>query len=106
MARRWCRNRIESRFQNQTLWLKQALFAELFEIGVRSINEHLQNLLEEGALDPESTIRKFRIVLHEDKRAGGRLIEHYSLAAIMAQFRTAINTRYKNEDPCDDLIGN
>src|SRR5208282_4870620 len=33
--------RIECRFQNETLWLSQALIAELFEKDVRTINEHL-----------------------------------------------------------------
>jgi hypothetical protein len=68
----------------ETVWLTQALMAELFGKDVRTINEHLQNLFEEGELDPEATIRKFRIVRDEGGRAVGRLIEHYSLDAILA----------------------
>ncbi len=78
------RTRLECRFQNETLWLSQALLAELFEKDVRTINEHLQNIYEEGELDPEATIRKFRIVRREGNREVGRLIEHYSLDAILA----------------------
>jgi hypothetical protein len=78
------RTRIECRFQNETLWLTQALLAELFEKDVRTINEHLQNIFEEGELDPAATIRKFRIVRQEGNREVGRLIEHYSLDAILA----------------------
>jgi hypothetical protein len=78
------RTRVECRFQEETLWLTQALLAELFEKDVRTINEHLQNIFEEGELDPAATIRKFRIVRHEGNREVGRLIEHYSLDAILA----------------------
>src|SRR5208337_2634139 len=40
--------RVECRFQDETLWLSQALIAELFDKDVRTINEHLQNIFEEG----------------------------------------------------------
>ena len=78
------RTRVECRFENETLWLSQALIAELFEKDVRTINEHLQNIYEEGELEPEATIRKFRIVRREGNREVARLIEHYSLDAILA----------------------
>lgn len=75
---------IQCRFDNQTLWLTQALIAELFQKDVRTINEHLVNLYDEGELDRDSTIRKFRIVRREGSREVSREIEHYSLPAILA----------------------
>lgn len=78
------RSRVECRFVDRTLWLTQALLAELFQKDVRTINEHLQNLFEEGELDPEATIRKFRIVRSEGGRSVVRVIEHYNLDAIFA----------------------
>ena len=56
------RTRVECRFAGETVWLSQALMAELYQKDVRTINEHLQNLFAEGELDPGATIRKFRIV--------------------------------------------
>src|SRR5436190_18560566 len=78
------RTRIECRFENETLWLTQALIAELFQKDVRTINEHLANIFDEGELEREATIRKFRIVRIEGKREVTREIEHYSLPAILA----------------------
>lgn len=78
------RTRVECRFQEDTLWLSQALMAELFGKDVRTINEHLQNVFEEGELRPERTIRKFRIVRQEGTREVARTIEHYNLDAILA----------------------
>ena len=78
------RARVECRFAGETVWLSQALMAELFDISVPTVNEHLQNLFEEGELDPEATIRKFRIVRREGAREVTRLIDHYNLEAILA----------------------
>ena len=62
------RTRIQCRFENDTLWLTQALIGELFEKDVRTINEHLINIFDEGELSREATIRKIRIVRTEGKR--------------------------------------
>src|ERR1017187_5375073 len=78
------RTRVECRFVDETLWLKQALIGELFQKDVRTINEHLQNIYAEGELDEEATIRKFRIVRRESVRDVEREIEHYNLDAILA----------------------
>ncbi len=78
------RTRIQCRFENETLWLSQALIAELFEKDVRTINEHLVNIFDEGELRREATIRKFRIVRIEGARQVTREVEHYNLDAILA----------------------
>src|ERR1035441_6011965 len=78
------RTRIQWRFENETLWLTQALIAELFQKDVRTINEHLGNIFEEGELSRSATIRKFRIVRQEGVREVVREVEHYNLSAILA----------------------
>jgi hypothetical protein len=78
------RTRIECRFVDETLWLSQALIAELFQITVATVNEHLKNIIAEREVQPGPTIRKFRIVRREGSRAVEREIEHYSLDAILA----------------------
>jgi hypothetical protein len=47
---------------------------------VRTINEHIQNVFEEGELPPDSVIRKFRITA-----ANGKTYEtqHYNLDVII-----------------------
>lgn len=78
------RTRIQCRFENETIWLTQMLLADLFQKDVRTINEHLMNIFEEGELSREATIRKFRIVRLEGAREVAREVEHYSLPAILA----------------------
>lgn len=75
---------MECRFADESLWLSQALIAELFRKDVRTINVHLQNIYSGNELEPDRTIRKFRIARREGQRDVARLIEHYNLDAILA----------------------
>lgn len=67
-----------------TAWLPQRGIAELFGKDVRTINEHIQNVITEGEVDPRATIRKFRIVQSEGNREVAREVEHYNLDVILA----------------------
>ncbi|MBU0611115.1 MAG: virulence RhuM family protein [Armatimonadetes bacterium] len=78
------RTRVECRFADETLWLSQALMAELFQVTVQTVNQHLQSIHAEGELPPEATIRSFLIVRQEGSRSVTRHIEHYNLDAILA----------------------
>ena len=55
--------------------------AELFQKDVRTINEHLQNIYEDGELEPQATIR---IVQAEGERRVARQVDFYNLAAIIS----------------------
>ena len=78
------RQRVEVRLENETVWLSQRLLAELFQKYVRTINEHIKNIYNEGELLPESTIRKFRIVQTEGNRQVSRTVDFYNLGVIIA----------------------
>lgn len=78
------RTRIQCRFEDESLWLSQALIAELFQIGVGTVNHHLKGIYADEELAPEATIRSYRIVRSEGNREVSREIEHYSLEAVLA----------------------
>ena len=75
---------IEARYEDETIWLTQRLMAELFDVDVRTISEHLGNVFSSGELEREATIRKFRIVRSEGSRQVTRSIDHYNLDAIIS----------------------
>ncbi len=75
---------IEARYEDETIWLSQKLMAALFDVDVRTINEHLKNIYAQQELSPESTIRKFRIVQKEGKRDVAREVDFYNLDAIIS----------------------
>jgi hypothetical protein len=70
--------------ENETVWLTQKLMADLFQKDVRTINEHIQNIYEEGELSPDSTIRKFRIVQTEGTRQVSREMDFCNLDVIIS----------------------
>jgi hypothetical protein len=76
--------RIQVRLEDETVWLTQKLMAELFQKDVRTINEHIRNIYEEGELAPEATIRKFRIVQTEGSRQVSRKVDFYNLDVIIS----------------------
>jgi hypothetical protein len=93
---------VHVRIVEGTVWLSQRQISALYGKDVRTINEHLGNVYEEGELEPEATIRKFRIVQTERNRASSRqvarVVEHYSLPAILAvgyRVRSAQGTRFR-----------
>lgn len=76
--------RIEVRLEGDSVWLSQRQMAELFEVTIPTINEHLAGIYAEGELEAERTLRKFRIVQVEGGREVRRLVDHYALDAILA----------------------
>ena len=72
---------IEVRVEDETVWLTQKLLAALFDVDVRTISEHLQNIFTSGELAEASVIRKFRITAADGK---SYTTAHYNLDAIIA----------------------
>jgi hypothetical protein len=75
---------IEMRYQDENIWLTQKMMATLYEVGINTINYHLKTIFSDSELEPEATIRKYRIVQTEGTREVTRDVEHYSLQAIIA----------------------
>ena len=78
------KSRLEVRLDGNTVWLSQKQLSDLFQKDVRTVNEHISNIFEEGELLPEATIRKFRIVQIEGKREVQRVVDFYNLDVIIA----------------------
>lgn len=92
------RTRIECRLAEETLWMTQPQLAELFQVTPPTINEHLKGIYAEGELEPERTIRKFRMVRPEGGRRVARNLDHYNLDAILAvgyRVRSARGTAFR-----------
>jgi len=89
---------VQVRIDGQTVWLTQRLMAELYQVSVKTVNEHLVNIYAEQELDSSATIRKFRIVQTEGARQVSRMVDHYNLDAILAvgyRVRSARGTAFR-----------
>lgn len=75
---------IEMRYEDENIWLTQKMMATLYDVDVRTINEHIKKIYFDSELDEDATIRKFRIVQTEGSRQVTRDTKHYNLQMIIA----------------------
>ena len=72
---------IEVFFEQETFWLSQKKMAEIFNVNVKTISEHLQNIFTTNELERDSVIRNFRITAADGKNYNTNF---YHLDAIIA----------------------
>lgn len=90
--------KIDVRFENETVWLTQNALAELFQTTKQNIGQHIKNILEEGELLENSTVKNFFTVQKEGKREVSRDIEYYNLDFIISvgyRVKSAIATAFR-----------
>lgn len=77
-------NRIRVLLEGETVWLTQAMIAELYQTTVPNVNIHLKNIYDTGELTEPATIKEYLIVRREGSRQVSRKVLHYNLEAILA----------------------
>ena len=75
---------VEVFLKDETIWLTQKAIGKLFGKSKATISEHLKKIYEEGELELDSTVRKFRTVQTEGARQVERDLEFYNLDAIIS----------------------
>ncbi len=75
------KTRLHVRLEDETVWLSQKMMAGLFQKDIRTINEHIRNIFDEGELSPDPVIRKFRITAEDGKTYE---TNHYNLDVIIS----------------------
>ncbi|WP_257387748.1 virulence RhuM family protein [Tahibacter caeni] len=78
------RTELHLRAADGTVWLSQAEMAELFETSKQNISLHIRNILEEGELSAEATVKDYLTVQTEGKRQVSRPVQLYRLDMILA----------------------
>ena len=71
-------------YEDENIWLTQKMMATLYDVDVRTINEHIKKIYSDSELEEDSTIRNFRIVQTEGSRQVTRDTKHYNLQMIIA----------------------
>ncbi|HET56150.1 MAG TPA: hypothetical protein ENN33_13175 [Ignavibacteria bacterium] len=73
--------KVEVYYEDETFWLSQKRMSILFDVDIRTISEHLQNIFGTGELEDKSVIRKFRITASDGKKYNTNF---YNLDAVIA----------------------
>lgn len=72
---------VEAVYVDESIWLTQKMMAQLYDVNVRTVNEHLKKIFVDSELEQDSVIRKFRITASDGKNYDTL---HYKLPAIIA----------------------
>ena len=72
---------IEMRYEDENIWLTQKMMAELYDVSVPAINQHLKTIFSDGEVDENSVIKKYLITATDGKNYNTK---HYNLQAIIA----------------------
>ena len=73
--------RIETRLQNETIWLSLNQMADLFGVDKSGISRHLKNIFESGELMRDSVVAKFATTASDNKTYQ---VEYFNLDAIIS----------------------
>ena len=87
--------RVDVRFEGDTVWLTQAQLVELYHSSKSNISEHIKHILEEGELEKNQVVRKFRTTAADGKNYQ---VMHYNLDMIIAigyRVRTPVGTQFR-----------
>jgi len=73
--------KIETRLENETVWLTQLQMVELFDKAKSTISEHIKNIFTEGELNENSVVRNFRTTAADGKEYN---VKYYNLDVIIS----------------------
>ena len=72
---------VEAVYADESIWVTQKMMGLLYDVNVRTVNEHLKKIFADSELQEDAVIRKFRITASDGKTYNTL---HYSLPAIIA----------------------
>lgn len=90
--------RVSVRFAEEDLWLTQGQLAEIYDTTKQNISQHIDNILIDGELSNNRTVKEFLIVRQEGNRQVKRNIVHYNLDMIIAlgyRIQSQVATRFR-----------
>lgn len=87
--------KVDVRLEDETLWLTQAQMCELYQTSKSNVSEHIKHIFQEGELEEEAVVRKFRTTASDGK---SYLTTYYNLDMIIAlgyRVKSIIATRFR-----------
>ena len=88
---------IEVKIEDDTVWLTQQQLTELYQCSKSNISEHIKHIFEEGELDKDSVVRKFRTTADDGKTYN---VTYYNLDMIISlgyHIKSGIAKNYLDE---------
>ena len=87
--------KIDVKIVDETVWLTQLQLCELYQTSKSNVSEHIKHIFEEGELEQESVVRKFRTTGTDGKMYN---VIHYNLDMIISlgyRIKSKIATNFR-----------
>lgn len=72
---------VEMRYEDENIWLTQRMMAELYDVSIPAINQHLKRIFGDNELEEGSVVKQYLTTAADGK---GYQTKHYNLQAIIA----------------------
>lgn len=86
---------IDVKMQDETVWLTQQQLVDLYQSSKANVSEHIKHIFEEGELDEEAVVRKFRTTASDGKKYN---VTYYNLDMIISlgyRIKSSIATKFR-----------
>ncbi|MDI6737235.1 MAG: virulence RhuM family protein [Nanoarchaeota archaeon] len=87
--------RVDVFFHNESIWLTQKRMAELFDVEIPTINEHLKNIFSSGELGENSVIREFLTTANDGKKYNTKFYNLDAIISVGYRVNSAKATRFR-----------
>lgn len=86
---------IDVKIEDETIWLTQNQLIELYQTSKSNVSEHIKHIFEDGELDENSVVRKFRTTVSDGKKYN---VIYYNLDMIISlgyRIKSIIATQFR-----------
>ena len=86
---------VEVKLEENTVWLTQQQMCDLYQTSKSNVSEHIKHIFEDGELNENSVVRKFRTTASDGKSYN---VAYYNLDMILSlgyRIRSIIATRFR-----------
>lgn len=86
---------IDVKMEDETVWLTQAQLVQLYQTSKSNVSEHIKHIFEEGELDENAVVRKFRTTAADGKNYN---TTYYNLDMIISlgyRIKSSIATNFR-----------
>ena len=86
---------IDVKMEGETIWLTQNQLGELYQTSKSNVSEHIKHIFEEGELEEDSVVRKFRTTASDGKNYN---VTYYNLDLIISlgyRIKSGIATKFR-----------
>ena len=87
--------KINVKLEDETVWLTQAQLCELYQTSKSNISEHIKHIFEEGELEENAVVRKFRTTAADGKQYNTKYYNLDMIISLGYRVKSKIATNFR-----------